>query len=347
MRAIAATLPLLAFPIVAPAHHSVAGFFDPNRQIEIEGIVTATSWRNPHVIFEIDVAESSGGVTSWTVESGGLGIFQARGLDRAFLRVGDDVTFLGDASLRGRSEMFARNLLLDGKEVLLTISSRRYFSLREDGQLLESAYDEEIEQAARRDADGIFRVWSADFDEKPASAFTLFGGDYPLSSEAEAIRSEWDPSDSSLLGCPEWSMPRLMNNPLPIEFVRQGDDILLRAEEHDSERLIHMNPNPARVPGVHSLLGYSTGRWDHDSLIVETTEIAANRLDGRGTPHSASIRLLERFTPTSDGSRLDYRVTITDPNTFTEPFDAERYWIWRPEIVVRRYACGEERQLRE
>jgi hypothetical protein len=44
MRAVAATLLLLAFPIVAPAHHSVAGFFDPNRQIEIEGIVTATSW---------------------------------------------------------------------------------------------------------------------------------------------------------------------------------------------------------------------------------------------------------------------------------------------------------------
>ena len=348
MRVIAATLPLLGFPVVALAHHSVAGFFDPNQQIEIEGVVTAMRWGNPHVVFEIDVVEPSGEVTSWRVESGDLSIYRARGLDREFLRVGDSVKILGDASVRGRHETFAHNLLLgDGKEVLLTISSRRYFSLQGDGQLLESTYDEEVEKAARRDADGIFRVWSANFNERPASDFRLFDGDYPLTSEAEAARLEWDPSDSTLLGCAEFSMPILMVSPSPIEFVRQGDDILLRHEQNDSRRLIHMNSEPSGTPGEHSLLGYSTGRWDGDSLIVETTGIGANRLDARGTSHSSSIHLLERFTPTSERSRLDYRLTITDPKTFTEPFERERYWIWRPEIVVGSYACGEEQQFRE
>ena len=52
IRVIAATLPLLAFPVVASAHHSVAGFFDPNEQVEIEGVVTSMRWGNPEVIVE-------------------------------------------------------------------------------------------------------------------------------------------------------------------------------------------------------------------------------------------------------------------------------------------------------
>jgi len=348
MRIIAATLPLLVIPVVALAHHSAAGFFDPDQQVEIQGVVTEVRWRNPHVVFEIDVTDSSGKSTNWVVETGDLGIFRARGLDREFLRVGDSVKIRGDASIRGRPETFARNLLLsDGKEVLLTISSRAYFSLQEDSQLIESTYSAELEQAARRDADGIFQVWSADFDGRPASDYTLFDGNYPLTAEAEAARLQWDPSDRNLLGCTDESMPHLMQSPLPIEFVRQGSDILLRHEQNDVERLIRMNSDPESAPGVHSPFGYSTGRWDGESLIVETTNIEAAILEGRGTPHSSSIHLLERFTPTSNGSQLDYRVTVTDPVNFTEPFDKERYWIWRPEIPLGSYACGEEQQLRE
>jgi len=347
IRVIAATLPLLAFPVVASAHHSVAGFFDPNEQVEIEGVVTSMRWGNPHVVFEVDVSGPFGEVTSWHIETGDFGIFRARGLDRAFLHVGDNVKLRGDRSVRGLSEIFARNLLMsDGKEALLTIGSFRYFSL-EDGELLESTYDEEVEQAARRDADGIFRVWSADFDERPASAFTLFDGDYPLTAEAAAAGLQWDPSEGYLLGCTETSMPHIMNSPLPIEFVQRGNDILLRHEQNDVERLIHMNSGPESAPDVHSPFGYSTGSWDGNRLIVETTNIEAGILEARGTPHSSSIHLLERFTPTSNGSQLDYRVTVTDPINFTEPFDAERYWIWRPEIPLGSYACGEEQQLRE
>ncbi len=348
MRVISFALLIIAIPVSAPAHHSVAGFFDPSENIEIEGVIKAIRWRNPHVTFEIDVSEPSGEVTSWHVESGDLGIFRSRGLDREFVQVGDTVTILGDISVRGRPETFARNLLLnDGREVLLTVSSRRYFSLQEDARLIEPTYDEEIEQAALRDADGIFRIWSANFDERPASDYTLFDGSYPLTAEAEAARLRWDPSEGNLLGCTDTSMPRLMNSPLPIEFVWQGDDIVLRHEQNDVERLIRLNSDPGNAPDVHSPFGYSLGNWDGESLIVETTKIKAARLEGRGTPHSSSIHLLERFTPTLDGSRLDYRVTVTDPNTFTEPFDAERYWIWRPEIPLGSYACGDEQELRE
>jgi hypothetical protein len=43
--------------------------------------------------------------------------------------------------------------------------------------------------------------------------------------------------------------------------------------------------------------------------------------------------------PAADGSRLDYRITVTDPEIFTESFDLTRYFVWRPELQVHAYDC--------
>ena len=328
------------------AHHSVAGFFDPDEFVEIEGVVTRALWRNPHTEFHVEVASPAGEVTLWRVETGALGILRVRGLDREFVQVGDRVSVRGDRSLRDQPEVFARNLLLsNGKEVLLTTRSSPWFTRPGAGELLESVYDEEIERAAHLDAEGIFRVWSTDLKEIPHSGVRMFHGDYPLTNEAEARRAAWDAGDSSLLECTQWNMPYIMYNPLPMEFMRRGGDIVLRFEEDDNERLIHMSAGAGPDSGVHTLLGHSTGHWEGDTLVVATTNIEANVLDFLGTPFSSAIELVERFTPTADGSRLDYRLTITDPGTMTEPLEVERFWIWRPEIAVSRYDCGNAQRL--
>ena len=332
----------------AQAHHAVAGFFDPTDSVEVQGIVTAIRWQNPHTEFLIEVLGETGESTMWRAETGALGVLRARGLEREFLHVGDRVRAMGFPSVRGLREMFTTNLLLpDGREVLLTIQARTHFSLQGDGSLLESIYDPEVIASARRDADGIFRVWSTNLEERPAAGARMFNGNYPLTSGAAAVRSGWNPSATTLLGCTEWSMPRLMQNPGPMEIVRHGDDILMRFEEDDNVRLVHVDTDPGDRPHEHSLMGYSTGHWEGETLVVETTNMLADVLDSHGTPHSASIHVAERFTPTADGTRLDYRITVTDPNSFTDPFEVERYWIWRPEIVIGRYACGEEQPFSE
>lgn len=114
-----------------------------------------------------------------------------------------------------------------------------------------------------------------------------------------------------------------------------------------NERLIHMNADPDSGPNpdARTLLGHSTGHWEGDTLVVATTKMEASVLDLLGTPFSSAIHLVERFTPSADGNRLDYRLTITDAETFTEPFEVERFWIWRPEIAVSPYDCGDEQSL--
>jgi hypothetical protein len=68
-----------------------------------------------------------------------------------------------------------------------------------------------------------------------------------------------------------------------------------------------------------SWLGYSTGRWEGDSLIVETVGLKEAPLDVFQHPHSEAMRVTERFRR-RDFGHMDLQITIDDPETYTKPF---------------------------
>ena len=343
MHKILVALIVLAVPAFVSAHHSVAGFFDPDDQVEIEGVVQKIRWRNPHTVFIVDVTEESGEVTTWSIESGALAVLRSRGLAREFVQPGDKVRILGDNSLRSRPEMFARNMLLaNGEEVLLTAGSTPYFKT---GNVLAAEYDQAATDAAIASADGIFRVWTTNIDERPTQSYAALRGPFPLTEEAEAIREAYDLHDESLLGCTGWSSPRITANPLPIELERDGDRILWRFEENDSLRVIHMDKDLSDAPDETSAFGFSVGRWEGDTLVFETVGITADRLDNRGTPFSDQMTLVESLRAAEDGQRLYYTLKITDPVMFTDVYEGARYWIWRPEIQRKSYSCDSDQEI--
>jgi hypothetical protein len=61
--------------------------------------------------------------------------------------------------------------------------------------------------------------------------------------------------------------------------------------------------------------------------------------DTVGLPQSEAVRIVEVFTPSADGARLDYELTVTDPATFTEPVTLGKYWVWVPGVEVGVYDC--------
>ncbi len=327
---------LVALP--ALAHHSTLGIFDKEHIVEIEGVVTEALWRNPHASYKVEVTSDDGGTVEWEVETGSISTLRLRGVDADMAHVGDRVRFAGESSKRGLPEMFAMNMLLaDGREVLLTARSAPRWPEGMAGNLYRAVVDESIATEARRSANGIFRVWSTVFGDR--ASFPLYGdGVGPLTAAAEAQRASFDPATSPYLGCDPRGMPYLMTNPYPFEFEQRGDDIVLHTELYDAERVIHMNALPAAdVP--YSRLGHSTGRWEGNTLIVETDHIDAPYLYGDGTPQSRDIRLVERFAVNAAAERLDYTLTVTDPATFPEPVTFTRYWAWRPEIRREPYNC--------
>ena len=336
-RVLAGWLACCAFAAsIAHAHHSFVGFYDQNRIVEVEGVIKSLSWRNPHGSITLDVTDAADTVTAWQIETGSISVLRVRGLDREFVRVGDRVRLAGEPALRRENGLYARNMLLpSGEEVLLSIGVAPRWTDPKTGALLEARFDGTVAEAARREADGVFRVWSTVLDD-PRS-FPMFKGGYPLTAAAARRKADWDASDIVQLGCAPKGMPALMITPFPIELTRRGDDIVIRFEEDDAERVIVMG-RPA--PGGPTLLGRSRGRFEGGSLVVETDRISAEHLDGEGTPLGAEARLVERFTPSADGTRLDYVIEIDDPETFTQTFTLERYFVWRPELEVNPYDCS-------
>lgn len=324
----------------ALAHHSTLGFFDRDRVVEIEGELLSVSMVNPHVRFVVAVTDASGSTVPWDVETSAVSVLRTRGLDQEFMQVGDRVRVAGNPSRRGLPEMSGLTVLLEnGTEVVTALRGSPYFTNPDDGNLLAPAFDPDAEEAARRSADGIFRVWSTVLDD-PAS-FPMFKGQYPLTEQARRERDAWNVQDEEQLRCWEKGMPLLMITPVPIEFVRSGENIVIRFEEDDAERLIRMSGNVDATDVAPSLLGHSIGRWEGGALVVETSRIDFPYLDDRGAPLSADAHLLERFTLSANEDRLDYRVTVTDPANYSAPFDLTRYFIWRPEVTVGRWDCQE------
>ena len=319
---------LTIVPTVSSAHHSVAGFYDPATKIEMEGVIKSVRWRNPHIVFNVDVTSDAGEVVTWRIESGALGVLRQRGLAREFVQPGDHVRIMGDSSIRSDHEMFARNMLLqNGKEVILTAGSRPYFSVESEGNILEAVFDDDVTAAARENADGIMRVWSTNIDDRSSARLKMFDGNYPLLATAAAARAAYDLGDQALRGCTKWTMPRLMANPLPMQFLISGENIVQRFEEDDNVRTIHMNGDVSESSMEPSALGYSKGRWAGETLIVETTRLAPERFDDHGTPFSAELHLTERFSLSQNGNRLDSHIVFNVDVTS----DAGEVVTWRIE----------------
>ena len=323
---------------IATAHHSTAGIYDSSKTVEITGVVKTIHWRNPHGQIVLNVRDSSGKTVPWEIETPAIVVLRILGIGQDFISVGDRITVAGAPARRNSPAMNGRNILLSSGYELAFGANVPYFPAGKNGNLIGRSYDKSNVEKAVAKADGIFRVWSTNMTD-PA-AFPMFKGGYPLTPAATAVVAKWDPLNNELLRCGTKGTPLIMITPAPVEFVRDGERILMRIEEYDSQRVIHMNPN-AQPPAKPSKFGFSRGRFDGRTLVVETDRIQKQTFDPDGVPQSESMKLVERFTPNADYSRLDYRITVTDPVYFTKPFDLTRYFTWKPEMTVAPYNCLE------
>jgi hypothetical protein len=332
-------LALLAclFTIPVVAHHSTVGIYDASRRIEVTGTIKSISWRNPHGRIVLDV-EEEGNVVEWQAETASISILRNRGVTSNLLNVGDVITIAGEPSRRGEPIMFGTNILLPGGDEFTFGSDTAYFAGRTGGSLVGFEEQEVDTSAAVAAADGIFRVWSTIMGD-PA-AFPMFKGNYPFNDTGRAALAAFNPTANDLFQCNTKGQPLIMISPIPMDFVRQGDDILMRHEEYDARRLIHMSAD-AVAPAEHSFFGFSRGHWEGGTLVVATDHIAAGYFDHMGARQSDQLTTVERFIPNADYTRLDYALTVTDPVYFSEPFTLTRYWLWYPEMSVHDYECLE------
>ena len=329
MRATTAILSLLVLPFGASAHHSLAEY-DRTAAEEVEGEVLRILWKNPHVRFTLRTENEAGGEEIWDLQGVDLNSLDRRDIPHDLVQVGDTIRVTGNPSNRRAHHLLMSNVLTaDGTEILIEPTAEPLWSAAVLGRDAASMALSDVGSEKR----SIFRVWSTE-----AAARGWGSRHFPFTEAAIAARDEWDPDDNFAIRCEPEGMPRIMTNPHPFEFVDRGTTIELRSELYDLTRIIHMasEADPAtQSPGP---LGYSVGRWEGDTLIVTTSRVNWPYFDTMGTPQSDAVTYEERFWLSEDPGRLDYRLTIDDPATFTEPAYYERYWLALGE-ELQRYDC--------
>ena len=348
MRNLVATLVLIALPIATAAHHSRAEYEEG--LTELSGTIERVQWANPHVRIVLAVPDGQGNTESWNLEGQDVSRLDRAGLPNDLVEVGSTVTVAGNVSTRRTNRMFVRNLLrADDLEIVLETNSdprwpdaSRVVGVRYP--MIEPSTTEEALSREDFEPNGIFSVWVPRSNNSPPG----YASDPPFTDAGRVAYEAFDVVfDNPAQDCVSNGMPRWMTRSGmgAIEFVDHGDTIVIRRTLGGSQREIHLEAVASFDNEIPRPLGYSTGRWEENTLVVTTTRIDWPYLSFyggfEGAPQSGQTTLTERFHLSEDESTLAYDLISEDPVNFSEPAIADAYYVyeWRPEVEL--YAPSE------
>lgn len=128
------------------------------------------------------------------------------------------------------------------------------------------------------------------------------------------------------------------------QIVQAPGFVAILHEMVHEARIVPLDGRPHVSSNIRSYMGDSRGRWEDNTLVIETTNFLGNRtgvgLNGGGTPTSDALKLTERYTRV-DSNTINYEVTIDDPKTYVEPWRVAFPITQEPGYQNFEYACHE------
>jgi len=179
---------------------------------------------------------------------------------------------------------------------------------------------------APRTADGhldLSGVWMPNTRFLQDLAADMKPGDVPyqpwaaelVKARANGARGKDDPAAACVPG-----MPKLIVLPYPYKIFQVPGQIVVLYEGFTTFRQIFMDGRELPRDPQPSWMGYSVGKWDGDTLVVDTVGINEKTwMDNAGRPHTDALHTIERYHRTSFGT-LDVTLTIDDPKAYTRPW---------------------------
>ena len=179
-------------------------------------------------------------------------------------------------------------------------------------------YDVEPHAASEGPPPGSMGALSA----TPAGLGIVKGGRIPYTEQARRIRDENKVNaidKDPLTKCYMPGVPRANYLPFPFQIVQSEDVVLIAYEFAESNRIVYVD-QPEIESQVDAWMGHSNAHWEGDTLVVRVTgQMPDTWFDRSGNHHSYAMVVEERWTATG-ADHIQYEASITDPNTFTEPW---------------------------
>jgi uncharacterized protein DUF6152 len=306
----------------ASAHHSRAIFADD--VISFEGEVVRFDWANPHSYIYVRALDADGATVEWELETQSTPGLARLGWTKDSLKPGERVTVRArphrDASLHSA---FAQALI------------------KEDGSVLAPIFASSSAANPAAEAQNLWGVW------RVASARGRgFGGpnlSLPLTEKGRAAAARYDARDDPMTECIPQTTPASISNEY-LHAIEQGSgNVLLRDEYWEVVRTVHMDGRAHPPADQRFQQGHSTGRWEGQTLVVETTNFTDNVWGlGIGVPSGAQKRVVERYRLTDGGTTLTIDFTLEDPEFLTAPISDSEKWRYMPGLELLPNKCDLE-----
>jgi len=359
------TFGLLAFalavmPSASFAHHSVTATYDSSRQVSLEGPFTRIDWVNPHAYLFINVEDSNGTVTNWALEFGDILDLESAGWSDDTLQIGDVISVNAAPSRRPAALGFAN-------AIVRSDSGQAVFTPPDDAPVAASAAaprwpDGQVRLGPERGEKGYWGQASVVGRFEDTGEEIVMNDDAILMDLSDADRvapfRPWSKAlyerrqrrllqDDPMTQYSPPGGPRQYHSPVGFQFIeqREVDRILVllgggNRNWHDIR--LDGRPQVQADEAVRAYYGTAVGRWDGDTLVVDSVGFNERFWFSRGgLPHTEELHLTERFSRT-DYNTLEYEVTVDDPRTYTRPWTGRWTIQWVPDREIQEYFCEEK-----
>lgn len=318
---------------VAPwtsAHHGFAAHFDPNRLIRIEGTVKQFDFINPHGLLFIDSVDEAGEPVVYLCDLQARTQLVRRGADETLFTVGEAIVVEGFPARRDPFGCeFGTGYFADGSSYTMrsTDEARTQFAANAELPFTPGT------------ARSIFGTWIRPGMFGDASGTGARTGQDSITPAGEAARDAFDPiAGNPVVNCEPGSPVRTWGPPGLATSIRQeGDDILIYHESMDVTRTVHMNMTEHPADMEPSDMGHSIGRFEGDTLVIDTAGFAAGVLSGT-TLHTDRMTMEERLSVQQDTGRLLISWVVDEPIYYSEPLTGSQV-LQSTDKELIRYEC--------
>lgn len=309
------------------AHHSTSPF-DMTQTVTLDGVVTRYEWANPHVYIWIETPDENGEAVEWTIEGQPPSVLRRQGWSADTLNVGDAVEVTGNPT---------RN---PAQKTVFMMTMEKADAALYDRQTFLSTLMTSDAPPAGTAADGLGGVWVTLLDLEAMEGITAPAGSWALTDAGAAAVAGYDEvTMSPAISCIPYPAPIFMLAPDVKRVTVEQDSIRIEGEFDDAARTIYLD-GPAPSDVEPSVQGYSVGRWEGATLVIETSDFAPHLTGNAMSLYSSDRkRMVERLTLDADGRGLAYEFELTDPEVLAEPVTGGNRWVWRPDVAFEPVAC--------